>query len=374
MEPANLPPPVWVDKPAALQRMVADLTRQSILAVDTESNSLFAYREKVCLIQFSTSTTDYLVDPLALADLSPLGPIFADPAIEKVFHAAEYDLICLKRDFDFHFTNLFDTMLGARILGRQAVGLGALLKEEFDLDLDKHFQRANWGQRPLPAGMLAYARLDTHYLVPLRERLLDDLVTKNLWPLAAEDFARQCEVNGKAPNSEDDACWRINGAKDLDPRQMAVLLELCRYREERARAADLPVFKILDNQNLLEIALACPGTADELREATRVSDRQFVRHAQGLLEAVQRGLLAPIPKRPPSQPYDEQLAARMEALRTWRRDKGQLQGVESDVILPRDVMQAIAEANPHTQQELARLMEKLPWRYASYGREILECL
>ena len=119
--------PIWIDHPAALVRLADVLLRQTVIAVDTESNSLFAYQEQVCLIQFSTDTNDYLVDPLVLADLSPLGPVFANPTIEKVFHAAEYDVICLKRDFGFEFNNLFDTMLAARILGRSGLGLGTTL-------------------------------------------------------------------------------------------------------------------------------------------------------------------------------------------------------------------------------------------------------
>jgi ribonuclease D len=139
------------------------------VAVDTESNSLFAYREQVCLVQFSTTQADFLVDPLALADLTPLAPLFADPKIEKVFHAAEYDLLCLKRDFGFSFANLFDTMLAGRILGRKEIGLGAMLEAFYGVQADKRHQRANWGQRPLPAPLLEYATLDTHYLIPLRD-------------------------------------------------------------------------------------------------------------------------------------------------------------------------------------------------------------
>src|SRR4030042_632612 len=93
-----LPPPVWVDTPNLFKQMIADLNGQIRVAVDTESNSLHAYREQVCLIQFSTRKDDFLVDPLTLADLEPLAPIFANPKIEKVFHAAEYDLLCMKRD------------------------------------------------------------------------------------------------------------------------------------------------------------------------------------------------------------------------------------------------------------------------------------
>jgi ribosomal protein S18 acetylase RimI-like enzyme len=160
----QLPKPIFVDCPEALHRMIDDLAGQSIIAVDTEANSLFAYRERVCLIQFSTSESDYLLDTLALDDLSSLAPIFSNPCIEKVFHAAEYDILILRHDFDFSFARIFDTMVAARILGWDAVGLGALLQSEFSIHANKKYQRANWGMRPLPQDMLTYAQMDTHFL------------------------------------------------------------------------------------------------------------------------------------------------------------------------------------------------------------------
>lgn len=171
--------PVWVDHPTAFSRLASLLQEEPVIGVDTESNSLFAYQEQVCLIQFSTAGDDYLVDPLALKDLSALAPVFANPAIEKVFHAGEYDLICLKRDYGFTFDNLFDTMLAARILGLPGLGLGTMLEQEFSIQADKRLQRANWARRPLTTSMMAYARMDTHYLVALRDML------KKSWPVLA---------------------------------------------------------------------------------------------------------------------------------------------------------------------------------------------
>ena len=133
MELPELPNAVLVTHAGELRMLVDSLMREPIVAVDTELNSLYAYQEQVCLIQFSTPQTDFLVDPLALEDLSPLAPLFADPNIEKVFHAAEYDVICLKRDFGFTFDNMFDTMLAASILGREEIGLGSILRGSLGL-------------------------------------------------------------------------------------------------------------------------------------------------------------------------------------------------------------------------------------------------
>ena len=162
MDISSLSKPVLITRPDALIQLANQLANEPILAVDTESNSLYAFQEQVCLIQFSTPQDDFLVDPLALDDLSPLAGLFADPKIEKIFHAAEYDLITLKRDYHFDFENLFDTMIAARILGWEKIGLGSILKSEFDVELNKRYQRANWGKRPIPSEMVNYARLDTH--------------------------------------------------------------------------------------------------------------------------------------------------------------------------------------------------------------------
>ena len=187
-----LPPPIWVNTKQVLQKMMDDLVTQSRVAVDTESNSLHAFREQVCLIQITSTNADYLIDPLELRDLKLLAPIFSNPRIEKVFHAAEYDLICLRRDFGFSFANLFDTMHAARVLGYPAVGLDRLLGDKFNIQMDKRHQKANWAARPLSKEQIHYARLDTHYLFNLRDALEQELREKKRWEFAKDDFMRAC--------------------------------------------------------------------------------------------------------------------------------------------------------------------------------------
>ncbi len=271
MQAAKLPKPIMVTTPEALQRLAAALAREPIVAVDTESNSLYAYQEQVCLIQFSTPEADYLVDPLALKDLAPLGPIFASDEIEKVFHAAEYDVMTLKRDFGFEFRRLFDTMLAARILGWKHIGLGSVLEVEFGVTVNKKYQRANWGKRPLPEEMLAYARLDTHYLIPLRDRLLEELRAADRWDLAREDFRRLREVDGHQPADDTASCWRVSGAYDLSPQKAAVLQALCEFRAGVARSIDRPLFKVINDRSLLAVAERCPHNLRELERIPEMS-------------------------------------------------------------------------------------------------------
>jgi ribonuclease D len=355
--------------------MVNHIKCQNFLAVDTESNSLFAYHEQVCLIQFSTPERDYLVDPLAIADLSPLGEIFASPKIEKIFHAAEYDIICLKRDFGFEFANLFDTMVAGRILGKGEIGLASMLENEFGVHLDKRYQRANWGRRPLDTGMREYAQFDTHFLIPLHNCIREELIHSERFELAEEDFNRLCNTSVPQPESDLMNCYKLVGKNDLTAQQMAVLYELYQYRERRAESANLPTFKVLSNLALVNIAHALPTTYQQLEEINGLSPKVTARHADGLLSAVQQGLGRPHLGRPnfPRRPDDEYLE-RMDTLRDWRKRKGIELGVPSDVILPRDVLYEIVGANPQNPDALKKTMQTVPWRYNQFGSEILSRL
>lgn len=364
-----------IQEGSRLSELVQNLCDQAVIGVDTESNSLYAYQERVCLIQFSTLQEDFLVDPLAIQDLSPLAAVFHDPKIRKVFHAAEYDLICLQRDFGFECQNLFDTMIAARILGRPQVGLGALLETEFGVRLDKRFQRANWGQRPIPPDLLLYAQEDTRYLIPLAQRLEEELNQKGLATLAQEDFQRLVANNGKAKEKNSpNGCWHIQGAYDLPAEKVPVLQELCEVRDQIARRLDRPLFKVISDQKLLEIALESPTDLTQLKRLGCLTKHQLERHGEAIVQAVRRGL-----RRPPLYPPrncrpSEAYLARLEALRQWRKTTAQRMGVPSDVVLPREVMLRLVELAPKTKAELQQAMGDVPYRFDHFGDQILNLL
>ena len=255
----ELPAPIFIARPHALARLVEELADEPVIAVDTEANGLYAYREQVCLIQFSTSKADYLVDSLALDDLSPLAPVLGNPEIEKVFHASEYDLIILHQDFGFSVAGLFDTMIAARILGVDAIGLGSILEDRFGVRVNKKYQRANWGQRPIPREMMTYAQIDTHFLLPLRDQMKAELEERGRWPLAVEDFRRISKVDSLNHRDGVDDCFRIKGAHELNPQRAAVLKELCKFRDQKASSLDRPLFKVISDRALLQIAEAAPA-------------------------------------------------------------------------------------------------------------------
>jgi ribonuclease D len=371
-----LPPPVLVADPDGLGRLVGALAACPVVAIDTESNSLHAYRERVCLVQFSTPAADYIVDPIVIPDLSPLAPLFANPDQQKVFHAAEYDLICLRRDYDFEFTNIFDTMSAARTLGWPQVGLASILENHFGVKMNKKYQRADWKRRPLTPEQLDYARLDTHYLVALRDRQLQALTESGRWPEAHEEFARLARVRvepdnlGPAPA----AFWRVNGARGLTPVQAAVLEALFAYREQQAERIDRPPFKVMGEATLMELARRAPHNAEDLQSVPGMTPEQIRRHGEGVLHAVQQGLQAPVQHAPQGERESDDVRERYDRLHTWRKESAKARGVESDVILPRAALWDLARRAPRTFGELAHITDLGPWRRETYGKEILALL
>ena len=366
--------PILINTFAGMVKIINTLEGCSSISVDTESNSLYVYREQVCLLQISTLEKDYLIDTLAVKDISPLAEVFANPKIEKIFHASEYDVICLKRDFGFEFANLFDTMIAARILGEEAIGLASLLKSRLGIELDKKYQRANWGIRPLPRAMLEYASQDSHYLFQLRDILEQELKQKNLLELAHEDFRLACQVPAHSANPNQNSCWKVAGAAPITPQEAAILQELCTYREKEASRLNLPPFKVLSNEVLVHISQAHPADLNELVEIKGLSEKLVKRHGQALLTAVVRGENAEPVRRPKKTRPDERFLNRFNALREWRKNKGKELKVESDVVLPRDYVEIIASGNPTTLSDLTVFMKDIPYRSHHFGREIIKVL
>jgi len=373
---ARLTPPVFVSDQAALGATRPRLQAQPRVAVDTESNSLYAYQERVCLLQFSIPGADFLVDPLASLDLSALESIFADPSIEKVLHACEYDVICLRRDFGFQLANLFDTMWAARILGWPRVGLADILKERFDVTLDKRWQRYNWGKRPLPADALAYAQLDTHYLLRLRDMQRRDLERLNRLDEAQEVFADLARSQA-APRDEADAhhgFWRVKGAYDLEPAGRAVLRELYVYREDEARRLDRPPFKVIGDHTLIALAESRPTQLEHLRRVPGMSEAQIERHGHRVLRVVARGKQAHPPQPPPRRGLDPAVADRYERLRVWRKGVAARRGVDTDVVISNAALMALARRDPRDPAALEGIDGLGAWRRRTYGEAILEVL
>jgi len=269
-----LPPPILVADGRALERMIADLEGRPVVSVDTEADSFFNYREKVCLVQITVEDRDYLLDPLARIDLGALGRVLGDPRTTKVFHDGEYDILILKRDFGFEFRNLFDTRIAEAALGIESPGLAAVLRARFGIELDKSMQRSNWSARPLSPKQIRYARLDTHFLEALMGEQRTELEARRRMMIVEGECARlEKLVPANVEFSADDFV-KLKGARTLDRMEQQRLRELFAARHEVASATDLPPFKIIGNDQLIEAARRGPRNVHELAQVPGISPKQ----------------------------------------------------------------------------------------------------
>ena len=286
--------PLLVADAARLSILVEAVRAEPVVALDTESNSFHVYRERVCLLQISTRSADYIVDPLAV-DPAPLGEVLCDGR-ETVLHGADYDVRCLSREYGWRLPRLFDTMVAARRLGRRGLGLSALVEAQFGVRLSKAFQRSDWGQRPLTAAQLAYASLDTHYLLALRDLLANELEAGGVAHEARREFDRIAAVVPRERVFDPEGYRRMRGARELDPAGRAVLRALWVAREARAQSLDRPPFKVLGEDAMIAIARRLPQDAEELSRIPGVTPSVLRRLGDDILAAL-RAAAPPMPER-----------------------------------------------------------------------------
>ena len=370
--------------------MMAFLQDQPLIAVDTESDSLYRYHPRVCLIQISACvgsadglptpadpipTVDYLLDPLKFHRLLPLGELLADPAVEVIFHAAENDVRLLERDFHFRCANVYDTQLAARILGRNGVGLAAILQDEFGVISDKSMQRTDWGRRPLTAQQMTYAQIDTHYLPVIRQRQMVKLKEADRWEEAQEGFAALAALRYEEPTQER-TFWRMKQTREIEREDLGLLEELWSWREITAERTDRPPFKVLADTVLGELAQRKPSSLAELSEINGFNDRQVSRLGQEVLEAVRLGQTRPTPTFPEPSVRPEQLLsnkerARYDALRQWRTEVSTERGVDPDIVFNNDTLLQIATKQPNSIEALREIAAIGPWKAGAYGAAVL---
>ncbi|MBA2270879.1 MAG: HRDC domain-containing protein [Verrucomicrobiota bacterium] len=322
-----------------LAEMLSHLAPIDRVAVDTEADSLHCYFEKLCLVQMSFGGRDYLVDPLAGVDLSPLAAALAGKEI--VLQGADFDLRLLRRAMNFTADRVFDTVIAARLLGIRGFSLAALVERYFGVVLTKGSQKANWAQRPLPSHMAEYAINDTRYLLPLADKLEAELREKGRYEWFQQSCQRGLAQTAVERVRDEDEAWRISGAGTLPPRTAAVLRALWHWRDHEAQAADRPSFHILQNHLLIEAAQSfVEGGVPEFRHLTARRRRGFMEAAECALqlpEAEWPKRLRKIGTRPTQEA--ERIA---EDLRRRRDIAAEELGIEPSFIAPRAAVDSIA--------------------------------
>ena len=367
---------VWVRTADELEDLVDTLSRSRAIGIDTEADSLHHYTEKVCLIQVAAlGGASWLVDPLALRDLSPLAQVLADPSILKVVHGGDNDVTSLRRDFGFSFRTMFDTSIAARLLGDTELGLQALVRNELGIELSKGSQKDDWSKRPLTAKQETYALSDVAHLMQLATVLTERLADAGRTEWAREEFAALANLPPAVKRTGPDEFRRIKGSAKLSRRNQAVLRELWLWREARAAAADRPPFKIVGPEVLLALAEKPPKSIDQVAKALSSYPRQ-AREVDVVFEAIERALALPDSELPARDDGSRTMVsasvrARVSALRAWRDTQAAACKLDPSTVMPLRLIERIAGAAPTTLVELAAIEGIRQWRVAEWGRAIL---
>ena len=372
-----MPLPQILTTTEQIVEFATELEKYPVIAVDLEADSMHNYQEKVCLLQFSTPEQTLLIDPLLGADLASLKPVLANPKIRKIFHAADYDIRCLSRDFDIEINGLFDTMISSQFLGEARFGLADVLRKYFSVELDKQYQRADWSKRPLSEAMIRYAAADTSHLHQLVENLEKQLIARGRLEWVKEEFNLMEKVRFAV--HEGPLFLRFKGAGTLDRRQLAVLENLLQWRDIEAQRRDTPLYKILGNKSLLQLAKLIPTTQNILPQVEGLSPRLIERYGSKLLQQVTMALEIPdaeLPTYPRAErrQKDPQIEKRMNSLKDWRKNIAVELQLDPGVLINNALLEELARKKSCSEPDLAEMDLLKNWQRQVLGAGILHTL
>lgn len=374
--PSESPPHLIVD-PAEFAGVLDRLQQEAVVAVDTEAASFHRHVDRVYLVQLSTRTDTHLVDPLAVPGLPGFGALLTNPAVECIFHDADYDLRLLGMEFGFTAGRLFDTRVAAQFLNEPGIGLAALLEKYIGVKPDKRFQRADWSQRPLSRPMLEYAAMDTRHLPALSDILRARLAEKNRLGWVAEECVLLTRVRWPESVPPAVAALSIKGARALAPRALAVFRELYVWREQAAAAHDRAAFRILGYEPMFALADRPPADIGALASVAGVGRELVQRRGTEILDAIRRGVALPdaeLPRytRPERHRPDPAFEGRVERLKAVRTRLVSQLDLQPGVIAPNWLLESIARSAPKTPEQLGALEGIRRWQIDEFGAQLLQ--
>ena len=366
----------FIESAPALRRLADRLTGQPTVAVDIEADSMHHFRERVCLVQIAAEGVNAVVDTLALDGLTPLAPIFADSAVRKVFHGADYDVRSLYRDYTMEINNLFDTQLAAMYAGHTETGLEAMVKKYFDVQLDKRFQKKNWARRPLPEEMVAYAASDAIYLISLADTLTNELDDLGRLDWVQEECLYLSRVRPDT-NGDDPLFLKFKGAGTLDRRGLAVLEALLAYRVEMAERKDRPPFKVFSSQSIRRLTEKRPRNMRALERSGALSRKQIDMYGADIIGRIDGAMKLAAPKLPE---YPRRRAPRLPAraperirqIKDWRDAQAEALELDPSLLFTKAQITELAVKNPNSVERMAECELLKDWQIRAFGQELLD--
>ena len=357
-----------------LATLAERLAREPRIAFDLEANGFFSYPERICLIQVGFNGEAFLVDPLAIDDMEPLGKILADPNIEKILHSADYDVRSLDRDWGFNINGLYDTSIAAAFVGMERLGLGTVAQELLGIELpkSKRLQRANWGLRPLTEEAVNYAAGDVLHLMELRDLLGKRLAEKGRTEWAAEECTRLAGVRFNVQDPEL-AFLSVKNSKGLDGKALAIMRSLHAYRMSEALRRDVPPFKVVSDAVLVDIS---EDPTQELAKVKGIGPYGRGGLAREVKDVMAEGLQAPPVTRPPRATGVRMTAShrarakdRLTRLKAWRIEQGKALELDPALLWPAASLERLSRDHGDLDEEY-NSPEVRNWQAREFGEPL----
>lgn len=365
-----------IAEPGPFRDLMARLSGETTVALDTEASSFHRFHERIGLIQLSNRKDTWLLDPLALPDMGALGKLLGTEGNETVIHDADYDLRLLKRMYGFRVRHIFDTLIAAELVNEPELGLASLMKKYFGIQLDKRYQKADWTKRPLTPGMLDYAAMDTRHLIALRDVLAGRLNELGRMHWAMEEFDLLTEIPFQAHEDQTPGFLRIKGAKALKPKELAVLKELHEWRNGVAARMDRAPFMVLGNEVMLELSRQPVTTEAELNRLKGIGPSIMEKYAKDILAAIDRGLALPKEQwprqeRPKRHQRDPEFDERFKRLKAVRDELALQYELRPGIVAANQLLTDIARAKPTEMATLAVVPGLRKYQAREFGPALL---
>ena len=358
--------------PTEFRGLVAEMRISGRVGFDTEFVGERTYFPRLCLIQLGTETMSVAVDPLAVADLSPLDDLLFDPSVLKIVHAGWQDMKIIHQRTGRVPAPVFDTQIAAALLGLPAQAAYAAVVHEFlGAEVKKGHSYSDWAARPLSPSQLAYALDDVRYLPALHDRMVERLVREGRLSWIEPEIAA---LSSPASYETDPQLEyrRVKGWAALDRRRLAVLRTLIAWREEEARRRDVPRRRVLADESALAIARGKPASEEALRRVRGLEWKTGGGSSAAVLAMVRDALALPeaqLPEAPPSRPRgDGNRASVVALLGALVRCRSRVHRVAPEALTNTDELERLATGERDGMAVLSG------WRLELLGRELLSLL
>ncbi|MEX2962905.1 ribonuclease D [Microbulbifer sp. TYP-18] len=360
--------PIWVESGPELAELCRRWRAQAMVALDTEFMRSRTFFPQPALVQVGDGERSYLIDNLAVDDLQPLRDLLQDTGVTKIMHSCSEDFETLQRLLDTVPAPIFDTQIAAAIAGMEAgLGYAATVKATLGIELPKSETRSDWLRRPLSEAQKNYAALDVAWLPAVYEVLLQRLCAKDRLQWLQEDCAALVTA-AKSPTAPESYYWKVKGAWRLRGGNLAVLQEICAWREREARRRDLPRNHLLKESVCIAIAQGLPRHSAALAQVG-IEGRALREYGDQLLQIVaQASKRADAPPSLP-QPLNRLEGEDLKQLRQMVALVADQCGLPAEILVRRKELEHLVQA-PQPKLE-GRLRG---WRAEVIGERLLQLL